>query len=78
MSWIITRRGSERDAQDLSVHPRSIASTTAARLVRGHVLPRDAAQLHPEAAAFAAHSGFVIDVVAAARPGLTHASRRRA
>ena len=37
-------------------------------MVRRHVAPREAVPLHPEAAAFAAHYGFVIDVLAAHRP----------
>ncbi len=37
-------------------------------VVRRHVAPREAVPLHPEAAAFAAHYGFVIDVLAAYRP----------
>ena len=63
----------------------SLGSPTVHRLhdrsktiVRGHVSPRETVPLHPKTAAFGAHSRFVIDVLAAARPGLTHASRRRA
>ena len=37
-------------------------------MVKRHVAPREAVPLHPEAAAFAAHYGFVIDVLAAYRP----------
>jgi hypothetical protein len=37
-------------------------------VVKRHVAPREPVPLHPEAAAFAAHYGFVIDVLAAYRP----------
>lgn len=37
-------------------------------MVKRHVAPREAVPLHPEAAAFAAHYGFVIDPLAAGRP----------
>jgi hypothetical protein len=37
-------------------------------VVKRHVAPREAVPLHPEAAAFAEHYGFVIDVLAAYRP----------
>ena len=36
--------------------------------MRRHVVPREAVPLHPEAAAFAEHYRFVIDVLAAHRP----------
>ena len=37
-------------------------------MLRRHVAPRAAVPLHPEAAAFAGHYGFVVDVLAAYRP----------
>ncbi|MFL5913190.1 MAG: IS21 family transposase [Gaiellaceae bacterium] len=37
-------------------------------VVRRHVAPREAVPLHPEAAAFAGHYGFAVDVLAAYRP----------
>jgi hypothetical protein len=48
--------------------PGSIVYDRAKTVVRRHVAPREAVPLHPEAAAFAAHYGFVIDVLAAWRP----------
>ena len=79
VAWMITRRGGRsRCAGSLgspTVHRLHDRSKT---VVRGHVPPRATVPLHPETAAFGAHSRFVIDVLAAARPGLTHASRRRA
>ena len=51
--------------------PGSIVYDRTKTVVRRHVAPREAVPLHPEAAAFAAHYGFVIDVLAAYRPLLT-------
>jgi transposase len=48
--------------------PGSIVYDRTKTVVRRHVAPREAVPLHPEAAAFAAHYGFVIDVLAAYRP----------
>jgi transposase len=48
--------------------PGSIVYDRTKTVVRRHVAPREAVPLHPEAAAFAAHYGFVIDVLAAGRP----------
>ena len=48
--------------------PGSIVYDRTKTVVRRHVAPREAVPLHPEAAAFAAHYGFVIDVLAAHRP----------
>jgi transposase len=48
--------------------PASIVYDRTKTVVRRHVAPRAAVPLHPEAAAFAAHYGFVIDVLAAYRP----------
>jgi transposase len=48
--------------------PAAIVYDRTKTVVRRHVAPREAVPLHPEAAAFAAHYGFVIDVLAAHRP----------
>ena len=48
--------------------PGSIVYDRTKTVVKRHVAPRKAVPLHPEAAAFAAHYGFVIDVLAANRP----------
>ncbi len=48
--------------------PGAIVYDRTKTVVRRHVTPREAVPLHPEAAAFAAHYGFVIDVLAAYRP----------
>jgi transposase len=48
--------------------PGSIVYDRTKTVVRRHVAPREAVPLHPEAAAFAQHYGFVIDVLAAYRP----------
>src|SRR5512135_1787837 len=48
--------------------PGSIVYDRTKTVVRRHVAPREAVPLHPEAAAFAAHYGFVIDPLAAYRP----------
>ena len=48
--------------------PAAIVYDRTKTVVRRHVAPREAVPLHPEAAAFAAHYGFVIDVLAAYRP----------
>jgi len=48
--------------------PGSIVYDRTKTVVKRHVAPREAVPLHPEAAAFAAHYGFVIDVLAAWRP----------
>jgi transposase len=48
--------------------PGAIVYDRTKTVVRRHVAPREAVPLHPEAAAFAAHYGFVIDVLAAYRP----------
>jgi transposase len=48
--------------------PASIVYDRTKTVVRRHVAPREAVPLHPEAAAFADHYGFVIDVLAAYRP----------
>jgi transposase len=48
--------------------PGSIVYDRAKTVVRRHVAPGKAVPLHPEAAAFAGHYGFVIDVLAARRP----------
>jgi Integrase core domain len=48
--------------------PASIVYDRTKTVVRRHVAPREAVPLHPEAAAFADHYGFVIDVLAAHRP----------
>jgi len=48
--------------------PGSIVYDRAKTVVRQHVAPGKAVPLHPEAAAFAGHYGFAIDVLAARRP----------
>jgi transposase len=48
--------------------PASIVYDRTKTVVRRHVAPGRAVPLHPEAAAFAAHYGFVIDPLAAYRP----------
>ncbi len=48
--------------------PGSIVYDRTKTVVRRHVAPRQAVPLHPQAAAFAAHYGFSIDVLAAYRP----------
>lgn len=48
--------------------PASIVYDRTKTVVKRHVAPGAAVPLHPEAAAFAAHYGFVIDVLAAHRP----------
>jgi transposase len=48
--------------------PASIVYDRTKTVVKRHVAPGEAVPLHPEAAAFAAHYGFVIDVAAAYRP----------
>ena len=48
--------------------PASIVYDRTKTVVRRHVAPRQAVPLHPQAAAFAAHYGFSIDVLAAYRP----------
>ncbi|MFZ1486578.1 MAG: DDE-type integrase/transposase/recombinase, partial [Nostocoides sp.] len=48
--------------------PGAIAYDRTKTVVKRHVAPGAAVPLHPEAAAFADHYGFVIDVLAAYRP----------
>lgn len=48
--------------------PAAVVYDRTKTVVRRHVAPREAVPLHPEAAAFAQHYGFVIDVLAARRP----------
>lgn len=48
--------------------PGAIVYDRTKTVVKRHVAPRAAVPLHPEAVAFAAHYGFVIDVLAAHRP----------
>jgi transposase len=48
--------------------PGSIVYDRTKTVIRRHVAPRAAVPLHPEAAAFADHYGFTIDVLAAYRP----------
>lgn len=48
--------------------PAAIVYDRTKTVVKRHVAPREAVPLHPEAAAFAEHYGFVIDVLAAYRP----------
>jgi transposase len=48
--------------------PASVVYDRTKTVVKRHVAPGAAVPLHPEAAAFAAHYGFVIDVLAAYRP----------
>jgi transposase len=48
--------------------PRTLVYDRTKTVVARHVAPRQAVPLHPEAAAFADHYGFVCDVLAAYRP----------
>ena len=48
--------------------PGAIVYDRTKTVIRRHVAPRVAVPLHPEAAAFAEHYGFTIDVLAAYRP----------
>lgn len=48
--------------------PGAIVYDRTKTVIRRHVAPRVVVPLHPEAAAFAEHYGFVIDVLAAYRP----------
>jgi transposase len=48
--------------------PGSIVYDRTKTVVKRHVAPGSAVPIHPEAAAFAAHYGFTIDVLAAHRP----------
>ena len=48
--------------------PGSIVYDRTKTVIKRHVAPRAAVPLHPEAAAFAEHYGFSIDVLAAYRP----------
>jgi transposase len=48
--------------------PGTIVYDRTKTVIRRHVAPKMAVPLHPEAAAFAAHYGFAIDVLAAYRP----------
>jgi transposase len=48
--------------------PGSVVYDRAKTVVRRHVAPGHAVPLHPQAAAFAGHYGFAIDVLAARRP----------
>ncbi|MGH3095189.1 MAG: IS21 family transposase [Streptosporangiales bacterium] len=48
--------------------PGTIVYDRTKTVVKRHVAPRQAVPLHPEAAAFAAHYGFEVDVLAAYRP----------
>jgi transposase len=48
--------------------PGAVVYDRTKTVVRRHVAPGAAVPLHPEAAAFAGHYGFVIDVLAAYRP----------
>jgi len=48
--------------------PGSIVYDRTKTVVRRHVAPGHAVPLHPEAAAFAEHYGFAVDVLAARRP----------
>lgn len=48
--------------------PAAIVYDRTKTVVRRHVAPRQAVPLHPEAAAFAEHYGFAVDVLAAHRP----------
>jgi len=48
--------------------PAAIVYDRTKTVVRRHVAPGQAVPIHPEAAAFAEHYGFVVDVVAARRP----------
>ena len=48
--------------------PGSVVYDRTKTVVKRHVAPGLAVPLHPEAAAFAGHYGFDIDVLAAYRP----------
>ncbi len=48
--------------------PAAIVYDRTKTVIKRHVAPRAAVPLHPEAAAFAEHYGFVVDVLAAYRP----------
>jgi transposase len=48
--------------------PGAVVYDRTKTVVKRHVAPREAVPLHPEAAAFAAHYGFAVDVLAAYRP----------
>lgn len=48
--------------------PHTIVYDRTKTVIKRHVAPRQAVPLHPEAAAFAEHYGFTIDVLAAYRP----------
>lgn len=48
--------------------PAAIVYDRTKTVIRNHVRPREAVPLHPEAAAFAAHYGVELDVLAAYRP----------
>ena len=48
--------------------PGAVVYDRTKTVVKRHVAPRAAVPLHPEAAAFAAHYGFAVDVLAAYRP----------
>ena len=48
--------------------PGTVVYDRTKTVIRRHVAPREAVPLHPEAAAFAEHYGFVIDPLAAYRP----------
>lgn len=48
--------------------PATIVYDRTKTVIKRHVAPRSAVPLHPEAAAFADHYGFAIDVLAAYRP----------
>jgi transposase len=48
--------------------PASVVYDRTKTVVKRHVAPGQAVPIHPEAAAFAEHYGFVIDVLAAYRP----------
>jgi hypothetical protein len=49
--------------------PASIVYDRTKTVIKRHVVPRAAVPLHPEAAAFAEHYGFVIDVPVRLRLG---------
>jgi hypothetical protein len=48
--------------------PSSIVYDRTETVIKRHVVPGEAVPLHPEAAAFAEHYGFIIDVLPAYRP----------
>jgi transposase len=62
--WDCHRRGFDHFAGV----PGSVVYDRTKTVVKRHVAPGRAVPLHPEAAAFAAHYGFVIDPLAAYRP----------